>query len=79
MLPFACYCVIDTTDGKNFGTFLEFFECISLKNTSSRAAVSHDKLAKYWGIHLDHANATIKCTTQRGVCTIENPALAQCS
>ncbi len=72
---FASYCVIDTTDHKNFGTYFESFVHISLTSTSRRAAVSHDKLAKNWGIHLDHAFATIQHTTKRGVCIIANSAL----
>ncbi len=49
---------------------------VSLTSTGRRAVVSHDKLAKCWGIHLDRAKATMQCTTQRGVCTIANPALS---
>ncbi len=75
--PFASYCVIDTTDGNNFGIYLESYVCISLTSTSRRTTVSHNKLAKGWGIHLDWAKAMVQHTTQHGVRTIANPALSQ--
>ncbi len=74
--PFASYCVIDATDGNNFGIYLESFVQISLTSTSRKTAVDPHELAKHWGIHLDCAKATIQCTTQRVVCTIANPALS---
>ncbi len=74
--PFSSYCVVDATNDNNFGTYLELFVQISLTSTSRRSAVGHNELAKCWCIHLDHANATIQCTTQRGVHTIVNPALS---
>ncbi len=77
-LPFASFCVIDATDDNNFGICLESFVQISLTSTSSRAAVSYDKLVKCWGIHPDCAKATVQRTTQRGVCTIVNSALSRC-
>ncbi len=75
--PFASYCVVDATDDNNFGIYLESFVQISLTNTSRRAAVNHDQLAKHWGISPDRAKATIQCTTQCDVCTIANPALSR--
>ncbi len=74
----ASYCVIDATDDINFSIYLESFVQISLTNTSRKAAVSHDELAKRWGIYLDRAKATVQCTTQRGVHTIANPGLSRC-
>ncbi len=47
---FAPYCVVDATDDDNFGIYLESFVQISLTSISRRAAVSHDELAKCWGI-----------------------------
>ncbi len=38
--PFAIYCVVDASNDE-------------YSSTSRRAAVSHDMLAKYWGISLD--------------------------
>ncbi len=58
--PFASYCVVDATDDDNFGIYLESFVQISLTSTSRKAAVDHHKLAKRWGIHPDHAKATIQ-------------------
>ncbi len=75
--PFASYCVIDATDDNNFGIYLDSYVQISLTTTSRRAAINHDKLAKHWAIHLDQAKAMVQCTTQRGVCTIANPALSK--
>ncbi len=72
----ASYCVIDVTDANNFGILLESYVQISLTSTSRRAAISHDDLAKHWGIHLDCAKATIQCTTQRDVHTFANLALS---
>ncbi len=75
--PFASYCVNDATDDNNFGIYLDSFVQIFLTSTSRKAAVSYDKLAKRWGIHPDHAKATLQCTTRRGIRTIANPALSQ--
>ncbi len=72
---FASYYVIDATDSMIFGTYLECFVQISLTCTSRRAAVSHIKLAKNWGICLDGAKTMIQSKTQRGIQTIANPAL----
>ncbi len=74
--PFASYCVIDTNDDNNFGTYLESFAQISLTSTSRRAAVSHDELEKDWDIYPDCTKATVQCTIQRGVNSIANPALS---
>ncbi len=76
--PFSSYCVIDATDEKNFGSYLELFVQISLTSTTRRAAVNHDNLAKNWGIHPDHAKAMVQCTNQYCVCTIVNPVLSRC-
>ncbi len=73
----ASFCVIDATDDNNFDIYLESFVQISLTSTSRKAAVSHDELAKHWGIHPDCAKAMVQCTTQRGVQIIANPALSQ--
>ncbi len=47
---FESYHVIEATDDKNFGTYLKSFVQISLISTVMRAAVSHNKLAKHWGV-----------------------------
>ena len=75
--PFASYCVVDATDDDNFGIYLESYVQISLTSTSRRPAVSHDELAKRWGIDPDRAKATVQRTTQRGVRTIANPAISR--
>ncbi len=76
--PFASYCVVDATDDNNFGIYLESSVQIPLTSTNRKAAIDHHKLAKHWGIHPDHAKATIQFTTQWGVCTIANPVLSTC-
>ncbi len=48
---FASYCVINASDDNNFGIYLESFVQIFLTSTSRKAAISHDELAKHWGIH----------------------------
>ncbi len=65
--PFASYSVIDVVDDDNFGPYLESFLQISLTSTSRMPAISHDKLAKCWGVHPNCAKATVHQTTQRGV------------
>ncbi len=74
---FASYCVIDANDYDNFGINLESFVQISLTSNNRRAAFNHDKLAKHWGISLDHAKDMVQFTTQCSVRTIANPALSR--
>ncbi len=76
-LPFKSYWVVDATDEDNFGTYLESFVQISLTSTNRRTAVGHDRSAKHCSIHLDCAKAMVQRTTQRGICSIANPALLQ--
>ncbi len=72
---FASYYVVDATDDNNI--YLEPFVQMSLNSTSRRAAISHDEIAKRWGIHPDCVKAMVQCTTERGVCMIVNPTLSQ--
>ncbi len=47
-----------------------------MTSTSRKAAVHHEEFVNHWGIHPDCAKAMIQCMTQRGVCTLVNPALS---
>ncbi len=71
---FASIYVVNVTNHKNFGTYLESFVKISLTSTSMRAAISNDELAKCWGIHPYCVKAMVQCTTQRGVHKVADPS-----